>query len=155
MKLIVLFLVLIIGGCSFLGRSADEHAWNLLGNNAVKCGDVEPEKTSKNVESCIFENLNSKTSFFAYYWISPVDSVPAMGIMLDQKQELYLSWFDGGYIIWPSIFKPEKCERWYVAKKSDKDKVVCVVPIGKEIYLFDLGVTRGARAREEVGTLPG
>lgn len=64
-------------------HTPDEHVTQFAKGKIKKCGDVEPGGKSAVVENCIFESLRKDEPFYAWYWLRPVDSVPASGLIMN------------------------------------------------------------------------
>lgn len=125
--------------CSILmTQTPDEHATQFAKKEIKKCGEVEPGVKSPVVENCIFESLKNGKSFYAWYWLRPVDSVPAAGLIMNSNNELFITWYDSGYLWWGSIFNAVKCSSWSVATTDAVQKVICTLPEKEKAYLFDM-----------------
>jgi len=123
---------------TLLTYTPDEHATKFVHGTIKKCGEVEPDKRSELIEKCIFDSLNSGEPFYAWFWLRPIDSVPAAGLILNQNNELFITWYDSGYLWWGSIFNAAKCKSWSVYVTDSEQKILCTMPESEKAYLFNM-----------------
>jgi hypothetical protein len=118
--------------------SANEYANQYIGHGAIQCGDVQHHDNPENTENCIFKYIKENKPFYAWYWLEPIDSVPAAGILYNSNKELSIAWYDRGYSITGNTFNATKCTSWQIRTSSDKNQVICVIPKTAKVYLFGL-----------------
>lgn len=139
-SLIFLLISFILCSCGiFLNKNSDDYASQFISNTPKKCGDAHFDENSSKVENCIFSSLANTQPFYAWYWLPPVDSEAASGILFNSKKELYIGWYDDfNSTIWGNTFKTTKCNSWYIQTYSQKNKLICKLPKSTKVYLFNL-----------------
>jgi hypothetical protein len=124
--------------CTFLYRnSADQVAESYLGPSARSCGNVHNGENPEKVKECIFRSLDDSKPFYAWFWLRPVDSIPAAGLLYSKNNQLTIAWYDSGYGVWGSVFKPTPCSEWSL-DSGQRTKFKCHLAPGEKAYLFDL-----------------
>jgi hypothetical protein len=124
--------------CTFLYRnSADHVAESYLGPTARSCGNVHHGENPEKVKECIFRSLNDGNSFYAWFWLMPIDSVPAAGLLYSKNNQLTIAWYDSEYGPWGSVFIPAPCSGWSL-DSGQQAKIRCHLAPGEKAHLFDL-----------------
>jgi hypothetical protein len=140
----ILFLVALCASCRILQpispfpqRSVDEVSIRALGEGAHACGTVGYGKEPTGTLDCVFEALDAKQPFYAWFLMRGVDSQPATGLLMNRDGVLSLAWYDRNWSFWGSVYKPTACSTWRVLKGPPR-KVICVLAPDKEVYLFEM-----------------
>lgn len=115
---------------------ADGYAYGLVGAASTKCGSIKYTDTTSQAENCALNALKNNTPFYTWFWLRPVDSIPAIGLLLDQNRDLYMALYDSDFRLNRNTFKVEKCLSWSL--KEHEKKVVCRVKDPKKLHLFYL-----------------
>jgi hypothetical protein len=85
---------------------------------------------------CIAEALRAGSPFYVWFWLNPVDSFPASGLLLNANQELFVAWYDGGYGMFRrTVFDTTKCAQWELDPAAEL-KITCQIPDRQSVYLF-------------------
>ena len=135
---ILIIMILLLNSCvNLTPLTPDDYATKFVDAEIKNCGKVKPDESIEKVQDCIFEGLEQNVPFYAWFWLRPKDSLPASGIILNDKSELFIAWYDS-YIHGSkrTYFSISKCNEWGIDGFGRNKKVLCKVPQNQNIYPF-------------------